>query len=217
VPSCCYPDEYGAVFTAEEAAAQAKRYRRNGLTGSSAALLSLLQRRGIAGAAVLEVGAGVGDVLVAVLERGAARVIDVDLSASWVEAARAFVAEYGHAERFDARSADFVDIAPTLPEVDVVILNRVVCCYPDWSALLDAAAGRSRDTIAATYPADRWWTRAGVRLANLWFRLRGLRFRVFVHPEAAMTERLAAHGFAVAHARTGPIWRTVVFRRGAAA
>jgi SAM-dependent methyltransferase len=213
MPSCCYRDEYGDVFRPEEAEAQARAYRRHGLRGTNATMMTLLRAEGFADADVLEVGAGVGEVLVSALREGATRAYDVDLSAPWVEAARRFVAEQGLAERFDARAGDFVDLADDLPRFDVVILHRVVCCYPDWSAMLGAAAGRTRRLLALVYPSDRWWTRAGIVLANVYFRLRGLRFRVFVHPEAPMTDLLAQAGLEVVRARRGLVWRTVVLRR----
>jgi SAM-dependent methyltransferase len=213
MPSCCYRDDYGSVFRPEEAEAQARRFARRGLTGTSAAMVSLLQAEGIEGAHVLEVGSGVGEVLVTLLRQGAARAVDIDLSPGWVEAARAFLAEHGLSERFEARTGDFVDAAPSLPESDVVVLNRVVCCYPHWPAMLSAAAERSRRLLAVVYPSERWWTRAGIAAANLYFRLRGLRFRVFVHPEAPMVDLLRASGFEIARERRGLIWRTAVFRR----
>jgi hypothetical protein len=42
-------------------------------------------------------------------------------------------------------------IAGTLPDADVVTLDRVVCCYPDPEALLGAAA-KTRQVLAFTYP-----------------------------------------------------------------
>lgn len=216
MPRCCYHDEYGEVFPPAEAASQARRFRRRGLAGTDARLVSMLRAEGVADAHVLEVGGGVGDVLVALFDAGAAHAIDVDLSPSWVDAARRFVDEHGYGERFEARAGDFVDEAAMLPEVDVVILNRVVCCYPDMDAMLAAAAGRSRRVLALVYPADRWTNRAAIAIANLWFRLRRLQFRVFVHPEASMRSVLRAAGMEVVRQRSGVVWRTVVLTRSPA-
>jgi SAM-dependent methyltransferase len=213
VPACCYRDDYASVFRPEEAEAQARRFRRRGITGTGATVVSLLEAEGVEGAHVLEVGAGVGEVLVTLLQRGARQATDIDLVPGWVDAARAFLAEHAFSHRFEAHVGDVVDAAAGLPEADIVVLNRVACCYPDWRALLDAASGRSRRLLALVYPSERPWTRAGIGLMNLYLRLRGLRFRVFVHPEAAMIGRLSAAGFDVSGERTGLIWRTVVLRR----
>jgi magnesium-protoporphyrin O-methyltransferase len=52
---------------------------------------------------------------------------------------------------------DFVSLAGTLPDTDVVKLNQVVCCYPEVEALLRGAAARDRRLLAFTYPRDRWY------------------------------------------------------------
>lgn len=210
---CCYRDDYGDVFRPEEAAAQARRFRRRGLTGTSRELVAMLRDEGVAGAEVLEVGAGVGDVVVALFRLGARRAVDVDLSPGWVEAARRFVAQEGFGDRFDARCGDIVDEAETLASADVVVLDRVVCCYPEWRALLVAAAGRSRRLLALVYPANRWPNAVALAIANLWYRLRGLRFRVFLHDEVAMRDALAGAGFEIVRERSGFVWRSAVLRR----
>jgi SAM-dependent methyltransferase len=213
MPSCCYGDEYATVFSAREAAAVRRRFLRSGLTGTRADVAGLVPDADLAHGTVLEVGAGVGDLLVTLLERGAARAVNVDLSPEWVAAARELAAERGVADRFDARAGDFVDEAAGIPPVEVVVLHRVVCCYPDWRALLAASAERSRRRIVLTYPVDAWWSRGALRVANLYFRLRGLRFRVFVHPEHEMAAFLEGNGFARAARRRRGVWRTVAYTR----
>jgi magnesium-protoporphyrin O-methyltransferase len=100
---------------------------------------------------------------------------------------------------------DFAAIASTLADADVVTLDRVVCCYPDAEDLLRAAAQRARRLVALTYPRNRWYVRAFVKLENFWQRLRRSSFRAFVHSpermhavlEAAGLVRGARHGTAV--------------------
>jgi SAM-dependent methyltransferase len=213
MPSCCYGDEYATVFSAPEAAAMRRRFLRSGLTGTRADVARLLSDADLAHGTVLEVGAGIGDLLVTLLDRGAARGVNVDLSPEWVAAAKELAAERGVAERLDARTGDFVDEAAEIAPAEVVVLHRVVCCYPDWRALLAASAERSRRRIVLTYPVDAWWSRAALRVANLYFRLRGLRFRVFVHPEHEMTTFLAERGLTRSGERRRGVWRTVAFTR----
>jgi magnesium-protoporphyrin O-methyltransferase len=63
---------------------------------------------------------------------------------------------------------DFVAISGTLPDADVVTLDRVVCCYPDAEVLLGAAAARTRQLLALTYPRDRWYVRTLFASGNFW-------------------------------------------------
>jgi hypothetical protein len=63
--------------------------------------------------------------------------------------------------------AIFAVLAGKLPDADVVTLNRVVCCYPDAEALLGAAAARTQQVLAFTYPRDRWYVRSMFALVKL--------------------------------------------------
>ena len=217
MPSCCYGDEYGSMFDPKEASRTASRFRRRGLRGSARELVNVLASVVPPGSRVLEVGGGVGQIQVALLEAGiVSGAVNVELSASWDDAARQLMAERGLFDRIDRMVGDFVDLAPGLPEVDVVVLHRVVCCYPDWRAMLEAAQAKAKRVVALTVPRDRWWMRVGIRVVNLGLRWRGVSFRGFVHPPEAMIDLLSSAGFSLVHDSTGSVWRTVVAERAPA-
>lgn len=211
--NCCYPDEYSEMFTGREASRVARAFRRRGLPKPADRLVGAIRDRGVDGASVLEVGGGLGHVHVALLEAGATHAINVDLSASWEDEARALLAERGLADRVDRRIADFVDAADDLPDADVVVMHRVVCCYPDMPALLRAGAGRALRLIAVTVPREAWWTKMVVGLENAFMAARRRAFRAYVHPRRAMRGVLADEGFALVDVRTGFVWSTMVFER----
>lgn len=214
MPSCCYGDEYGSVFTRREAARTAARFRRRGLRGSARELIEVLGSRGPTGMTLLEVGGGSGVLQVALLEAGiASRATNVELSGSWEEAARALLEERGLSDRVERVVGDFVDEADRLPAADLVLLQAVVCCYPDWRAMLRAAQAKTARILALTFPADRWWNRAVIRVGNLWWAMRRRSFRAYVHPPEAMLALLRSAGLEVVHDREGRVWRTVVAER----
>jgi len=97
---------------------------------------------------------------------------------------------------------------------DVVVMHRVVCCYPDVDALVGAAAGRAQRSLLLTYPQERWWTRAGTRVINLFMRLNGSDFRVFVHPVTRMTAAAGERGLAPGERRRhGIFWESAAYVR----
>lgn len=210
---CCYPDEYGRVFTAREAARTARAYLSHGLKGTACQLADAVESRRLEGAAVLEAGGGVGTLTIELLRRGARRGTIVDLSPSWEEAAAEVANAGGVADRIERVQGDIVDLADTLERADIVIAHRVICCYPEWRALLDTLAARSGRIVAVTVPVDRWWTRLGFGTANRTLALVGRRFRIFVHPVAAIIERCDSVGFRPVFDRSGPVWRTILFER----
>src|SRR5262249_56013282 len=107
---------------------------------------------GIGRARVRETGGGVGQLQVELLRGGASHVTNLEISQNYeAEAARLL----DEAEMTDQVTRRFLDIAQAPDEVepaDVVILHRVVCCYPDYGALLTAAADHPRKTLAYSHP-----------------------------------------------------------------
>lgn len=79
--------------------------------------------------------------------------------------------------------------------------------------MLGAAAGKAKRAVGLTFPTGRSWVRAAVAMADLMYRVRGLRFRAYVHPPEPMMELLVRAGLTMVDDHTGPSWRTVVFRR----
>ena len=168
---CCGaagPNGYEAVFDTRYAGKAARRYRRAGLTPTEQLVVEFLTSAGIEGASVLEVGGGVGEVQLALLARGAARTTNLELSGAYEADARRLIDEAGVGGRVDRILG--VDLA-TAPEAvgpaDVVVLHRVVCCYPDYDRLLGAAADRARRLVVFTHPPRTIWTRAIVRMSNV--------------------------------------------------
>jgi magnesium-protoporphyrin O-methyltransferase len=168
MPSCCYDDEYGEMFTSREAARTAARFRRKGLRGTAAELAKAVQAVSPPGGLLIEVGGGTGQIQVALLEAGAvAKSLNIELSDNWEEAASKLIDEHGLAGRVDRRIGDFVDHASMLPIAEVVVMHRVICCYPDWRAMLTSASSRAQSVIGMTIPAYRWSTRTVIGLTNL--------------------------------------------------
>lgn len=162
---------------------------------------------------MLEIGGGIGDVGLALLEAGASRAVNVELSRGYEDAARQLIERSGSAARVEREIGDFVREAGRIASADAVILDRVVCCYPDSAALVSAAAGHAREILVLTFPVDRWWTRLGRGLINVWPRLRGSRFRFYVHPARTVVGAAEAAGLRLRERRVGILWQLLVFTR----
>jgi len=215
-PRCCSPpaSEYGRFFNRRVARIWLRRYRRRGLARTARALVA---RAGdVSGASVLEVGGGLGTIGLELLDRGAARVTNVELSTGFEAAAAELLAERGLGDRVERRVADFVLLADEIPRHDVVVLHRVVCCYPDAGSLVAAAAARAGRLLLLTYPLERRLTRLGFRVANAWLWLRRCGFRTFVHPVAVIVAAAEEQGLALeAREQRGLAWENAAFARPA--
>jgi len=144
-------------------------------------LLRALEERPRPGATVLDIGGGVGVIHHELLRHGFAGATHVDRSQAYIDVASAEAATLGHQGRVQFVHGDFRAVADALEPADVVTLDRVVCCDPDFRSLLPLAAERARQALALSYPRDRGYVRWFVALSNAWRRAWGSDFRVYVH------------------------------------
>jgi len=207
--SCCYDE----TFDERHASERLDEYRRRGARGSTRRLIEALAAGGAAGSTVLDIGGGVGAVHLGLLQSGAASAIDVDASGPLLAAARDEAVRVGLAGRVDHRKGDFVALAPEVPEVDLVALDKVICCYDDGAALLAAAGSRARRRLGLVAPRDAWWMRASGRLLNAWQWLRRDPYRFYVHPTREIAGALRAAGLERVHLDAGWLWQVEVYER----
>lgn len=209
--NCCEITD--SAFSESEARASLKSYRKRGPARQTRELLRLIRSRGLRDALLLDVGGGVGAIHEELLGDIAIQATHVDASSAYLKAAQEEAARRGNSARVRFLQADFTEVAGELPPADVVTLDRVVCCYPDFRGLLAAAAGRTRQVLAMSYPRERWYTRLFIGLINLFQGLRRDPFRVFVHPVDEMDAVLRQHGLQRVSRKRLPIWEVVLYAR----
>ena len=210
-PDCCF-DKW--------AAGNAKRAgKRETASAITHALLSALDETGLKGRSLLDVGCGTGDLALAALGRGARSVSGYDLGAGAVAGARTLARDRGLAERATFEVGDGSQAA--LPKSDVVVLNRVLCCYPSADALLANTLNAAGSVFAFTAPVDRglmgMYNRLLSWLGNGWYALRAKKFRgfrVFVHDLSKLDARIVEAGFIPrTRQRRRLVWDLRVYQR----
>jgi hypothetical protein len=212
VSSCCARG-YEKFFGTRTARRDARRYRRKGIDGTAQRLVDEVAARDVTGATVLEVGGGIGAIELELLRRGAASALIVELSHGYDEEASILAREEGVERRIERRHGDFVESEARIDPADVVVMHRVVCCYPEPELLVGAAARHARRLLTLSFPRDTWWLRLGFRLANVWLRLTG-GIEAFVHAPARVIGAAEAAGLTtVLHEDGNSVWRVAVFER----
>ena len=214
---CCTPLGYRRIFSEKNAARQAALYRSRGMDGVSRRLVQEVLERGVRGATVLEVGGGIGAVQIELLRAGAARVISVEMTPTYEAVAAGLLREAGLEGKVERRILDFAAAASEIPSADVVIMNRVVCCYPNMTMLVRAAADHTRGLLVMSFPRRRWWTRALLTAGNLGFRLTRREFHIFLHWPTRIRATAEALGLAARRDREGWLWQISSFERRAEA
>jgi len=173
----------------------------------------LLKERGVEGKSLLEVGGGIGAIQIELLKAGIARAINVELTPTYEKAADQLVREAGVADRVERKVTDFAEAVPDVEVADFVVMNRVLCCYPDMPKLAGAAAERARRALVLSFPNDRWWTRLGLTVVNLGFRVFRVQFQVFMHSPKLILATVERHGFTTRFNQRGMVWQVATLER----
>jgi 2-polyprenyl-3-methyl-5-hydroxy-6-metoxy-1,4-benzoquinol methylase len=212
--NCCQITD--KTFGEGDARSGLRRYRKGGLAAQTRELLKAVRSVGLKDATLLDIGGGIGTIHHELLEDTASTATHVDASSAYLKAAEGEASRRGHANRVNFIHADFSDVASDLPPADVVTLDRVVCCYPDFRSLLTAAAGRSKHVIAMSYPRETWYNRLVMGSMDLFQSLRRDPFRVFVHPVAEMDAVLRANGLQRVSRKRLFVWEIALYTRATA-
>ena len=206
-------DQIGREFD-EDACDFCDRYQKRGLSRSSTLLLSFILQGGILGRSVADLGCGAGGFSIELLKKGATSSIGIDLSKKMIESAT----QLAHATGFDTRAKFELGNAATvdLPITDLVIMDKILCCYSEWEPLLKNAIGSSKDMIGFIVPRDegvaKWPFRLGVRVVNF-FQRRSKAILFYLHPLDRIDETLLASGFILRKRRASRFWLVFLYSR----
>lgn len=209
--NCCEITDH--AFSEDEAKAELRGYRKQGPPNQTKLILEAIRALGLKNAVLLDIGGGIGAIHHELMEDVAQEATHVDASSAYLKEAKAEAARRGHSERVSFIHADFTDVAADVPQADIVTLDRVVCCYPDFRELLKAAADHSRKALALTYPRETWYMRIFMKAANFFQRLRKDPFRVFLHPIADMDSLIKKEGFERVSLRRLLVWEMALYQR----
>jgi SAM-dependent methyltransferase len=194
---CCF-DDWSAHY--------AKRARTRKLGGVSSDLIDELGRAGLEGRTLLDVGCG------------AVTAVGVDLSSASIAEARRISSERGLADRLRFEVAD--GSSAPLGSHDVVVLDKVFCCYPNVEGLLGNSLHAARAVYAFSVPPSSGLrgvgARAVTRIQNAWYRMRRRKyggFQTYVHDVSQMDSRVREAGFERLFTRRRFAWDLAVYVR----
>ena len=210
---CCDPSGYRHLFNSKEARRRLRSYRRRGLDSMAQRLVDHLSDEGVEGSTVLEVGGGIGSLGIELIEAGASSAVNVEISSGYEPLAAELLEEKGLAELVDRRVGDFTDLAGEL-SADIVVMHRVVCCYPFMEPLMGAALGSTERVLAMTYPRSNPISRTVSKAGNLFCRLSGVDFQSYIHDPDAIVDVTRRSGFDRIFGDRNLVWHGAAFARG---
>lgn len=214
--TCC-PADLETGFDDRIAARDLERYRHGGLAPDQRRLLSALLAEGVTERTILDIGGGVGAIHHELLGAGARSVTDVDGSSAYLTIAQEEARRHGDLDRISYRQGDFVELADEIEPADIVVLLRVLCCYPDMRALVRASARRARRSYGVIYPRSTWWMRAASAAYDALRPVAGATAGPgHVHSERDIDAAIRREGFTPVVVDSTWYWRIALYRRTAA-
>src|SRR5437764_5723778 len=143
IVSCCsHCAATTSQFDPKRAEKDRARYQRRGPDPTTKLILDGLRPITRPGDTLLDVGGGIGVLGLELQTSGLREIVLVDAAPSSLSVAERLFANAGSAAQFRVVSGDFAELSSPLT-ADIVTLDRVVCCYLDYIALLTRAAARA--------------------------------------------------------------------------
>lgn len=215
--SCAQCEGIESQFDNGEARKKLRQLRRRGPDKTTRLLIeelrAALSASGVDGAALLDIGAGIGAIHHELLDGRVSRAVHVDASSAHMAAAKEETERRGHSSRVEFVFGDFVALADTIPSADIVTLDRVICCFDDMNGLVRRSARKAGRFYGAVYPRKNGWMRVGIAAVNLIQRLKRTTFRVFLHDPDAIDAELRDAGLERKSRRQTLGWEVVVYAR----
>lgn len=201
------------LFDQKSAEKDLARYLKKGPDKTTRILVEAIQKQGIQGYTLLDIGGGVGAIQHALLDSGVANATAVEASKAFSTVALAEAKRRSLDGKISYHHGNFVDLAQQISPADIVTLDRVICCYHDFEQLVGLSSQRAVKIYGMVYPTDAWWMRIIGFLENVYFKLSRRSFRIFVHPNQEVEAVLQRNGFTRRFFRKAPDWLVAVYTR----
>jgi SAM-dependent methyltransferase len=148
------------------------------------------------------------------LKEGAGNAIGFDLSPKMISAA----VELAQANGLETRAKFQLGngASSELPGSDVVVMDKVLCCYSEWRPLLKNAIDASRAMVGFTVPRDEGITklpfRLALKIANYFQRRKG-GVLFYLHPLGTIDKILRESGFNFRRKQGSRFWLVFLYSR----
>lgn len=214
--NCCSDSNptYNKIFDAKLALKDFKRFKKKGPTRSTRKLIDAIVKSkngDLKDKTLLDIGGGIGAIGLTLNEIESVNVTNVDVSLEYLKKAEEEVTLRGFKDRFEFINADFLLTSDNLSTADIVTLDKAICCYQDFQALVRTSVRKSKNVYGIVIPRNTWWVKSINGLGNFVRMLTGNNFRTFVHPVDRIKEIIIDSGFLNIYSETAREWHILVF------
>ena len=211
--SCCQNNLFNNNFDRKRAQEELENYRNSGPKKNSVPLINFLKQLELKDATVLDIGSGVGAVILELFDQGIGHAIYNDFSTAYFEAFQKEAKKREIDDQIEYYLGDFLETHQKIETTDLVSLDKVICCYKNYEGLINHSVKKAKKWYAYSVPRDIWW----VKFVH-WFEqkikwLKGNPFRTYVHPTHKIEAIISQNGFRKIYNHFDREWQTVVFEK----
>ena len=217
---CCSPEELKAKdnFFSSRAKRYSRRFRKKGLNAEQKYMVAGIvdafnSGNNFSPRTVLEIGCGVGGLLITLLNKGAAFATGIDASQGMIEKAQENAMHLQLNNKMEFLHGDFVSIEDAVSGSEVVVLDRVLCCDSNPELLIRKTALKAEKIYAVSFPRDffpvRIFVKTGIAIAKLF----PVKFLPFYHEPSLFERWIEEQGFTLKYSRCTFLWQVLVYRR----
>ncbi|MFY0627152.1 MAG: class I SAM-dependent methyltransferase [Reichenbachiella sp.] len=205
---CCGADQ---IFDLQTAQKEMRKFKKRGPGLSTQKLITTIKPHIEGRESLLDIGGGIGAIQWAFLGTNGKRTTDVDSSSGYLQVASEYATENNLNSKFI--SGDFNDLVPEIETHDVVTLDKVVCCYPDYEQLLKNATRKTRNVLAMTLPLGGFISNILRMFSTLYFKFRKNAFRTYIHNPKKVQSFIESQGFQIMEKTISFPWLIRVYQR----
>jgi magnesium-protoporphyrin O-methyltransferase len=210
--SCC-TDCTNNHFGDKIALRDLNSFRTKGIKKSTKPLLQILSKLDLKGMHLLDIGGGIGVVSHGLRDSGLSEITHNDISDAYLNT---FKIEFGSqlkGIKVDVLKGDFTEVSDQVDEVDIVTLDKSICCYPNYNDLVSKSIVKAKTWYAYVIPRDTWWVKLFHFFGELPKTFRGDPFKSFVYPVDKIERIVLDHGFTKYAQEYQREWLICVFRK----
>lgn len=190
-----------------------KRFRRKGLAKEQKFLVQGITQASLHDKTILEIGSGIGSLHLNLLQQGAISAVGVDIAEGMIEKARSLATDLGLEARTRYYVGDFVTMNGEIPESDITILDKVVCCYEEVDKLFEKSIAKTKEIYALSFPRDTLVIKFLFKTQIVVSTLFRFSFRPYWHNWEGICQKVLSHNFDEIYRNKTIIWTIRVYQK----
>ncbi len=210
--SCC-KSTYDTTFDLKRAKKEMAQYLKTGPKKSTHYLIDPLKDQDLSSNSLLDIGGGTGAIILELFGKEIDRAYYLEISDAYSAVFRDQVVLRSLEENIEIQTGDLTENHQKLPRVDVVTMDKVICCYEDYQQLVKLSLQKAVKLYAYTIPLDVWWVKAINSVAEFIKSLFTNQLPTHVHPVGKIEEMVMAQGFRKIYQKSHREWLTVIYSK----